>query len=739
VGSPISRYPERVEVLRPRPASGALWQPLVGKETVDLIRTLDLPDESRQRVVEEAAKVLSRCVPPSAAGGRETGLVIGYVQSGKTMSFTTVGALARDNGYQLVVVITGVSVPLLNQSTDRLIKDLRLSTRKDRKWQRFTNPTPDGNDVTNLQNTLADWDDATVHPDERRTVLITVMKNVKHLDNLIAVLEALSLDRRPAIVIDDEADQAGLNTGVRQGRESATYQRLLRIRRALPHHTYLQYTATPQAPLLINLIDVLSPRFTELLTPGPDYVGGRDFFIEAPGLVRTVPESEIPSASNTLHEPPDSLLQALRLFFLGVAAGLIRDQGHGNRSMLVHPSQRTYDHGQYFTWVRAVTERWGATLGLPEGDSDRSELLDEFRDAFNDLQATVADLPTFEELIRRLPRAIRQCRVEEVNTRGGETPAIEWNATYPHILVGGQAMDRGFTVEGLTVTYMPRGIGVGNADNVQQRARFLGYKRQYLGYCRVFLENIARDAYRSYVVHEEDVRARLAAYSATGKPLSEWKREFFLTSQLKPTRKSVLGLDYMRVAFSDEWWNPGVPHDTMEAVEKNREVVSSFVRSLRLSPDKGHADRSEVMRHLVDDDVSLESAFEDLLTRYIVTAPEDSQRFTALLILIRTYLEDNPEATCRVYVMSGGKLRKRGLDEQGRIANLFQGAHPDTRGAIYPGDRKLVRQGALTIQIHQLVIEDEQGGSITGVPTLAVWVPREIAHDLVVQDQPKPD
>lgn len=729
-------YPQLVEILRPKPASDARWQPIVGNETYDLVNSLDVPDASRKRVVEEAVSILSKCTPPSDATGAETGLVIGYVQSGKTMSFTTVATLARDNGYQMVIVITGTSVPLLTQSTERLVKDLRLSTRRDRKWQRFTNPSADGNDVTNIQNSLADWDDETVYADERRTVLITVMKNVAHLDSLIALLSALPLDGRPVIVIDDEADQAGLNTGVRQGRESATYQRLLRLRRALPHHTYLQYTATPQAPLLINLIDVLSPRFTELLTPGPDYVGGRDFFIEAPGLIRTVPESEIPSPSNTLHEPPESLLQALRLFFLGVAAGLIRDQGYGNRSMLVHPSQRTYDHGQYFNWVRAVRERWGATLGLPDSDPDREEFLRELRDAYSDLQSTVPDLPTFDELVRQLKRAIRQTRVEEVNTRAGETPHIDWSAAYPHILVGGQAMDRGFTVEGLTVTYMPRGIGVGNADNIQQRARFLGYKRKYLGYCRVFLENIARDAYQNYVVHEEDVRARLAAHSKTGRSLVDWKREFFLTSQLKPTRRSVLGLDYMRLSFGDEWWNPGAPHDTMEAVEKNREVVKTFLASLDLKPDPGHTERSEVMRHLVDDEVPLNVAFDSLLTQYIVTSPDDSQKLTVLCILIQNYLEDTPDAVCSVYLMSGGKPRKRGLGSDGRIENLFQGAHPDTRGAIYPGDRKIRRSDGLTIQIHQLNIE-EAAGLISDVPTIAVWIPHGMTQDLVVQDQPR--
>jgi len=70
------------------------------------------------------------------------------------------------------------------------------------------------------------------------------------------------------------------------------------------------------------------------------------------------------------------------------------------------------------------------------------------------------------------------------------------------------AMDRGFTVEGLTVTYMPRGKGAGNADTIQQRARFLGYKRGYLGLCRVFLESDVQRAFSVYVNHEEHGHGR---------------------------------------------------------------------------------------------------------------------------------------------------------------------------------------------------------------------------------------
>src|SRR5213080_1567080 len=348
---------ERVQVVRQKDLPGARWQPVVGEETLELLDSLRIPPTSRAHVRDEAVQVLARCVPPASGSGAETGLVVGYVQSGKTMSFTTVAALARDNGYQMVIVITGISVPLLDQSTERLLRDLRLTTRTDRKWQRFTNPSQEGNDRANLLKTLGDWDDKDVPPEERRTVLITVMKNVTYLDKLVGLLNSLPLQGRPAIVIDDEADQAGLNTGVRRGTESATYQRLRRIRAALPHHSYLQYTATPQAPLLINLIDSLSPRFANLLTPGPEYVGGRDFFVESPALVKDIPETEIPTSTNVLHEPPNTLLEALRLFFLGVAAGLVKDHGRGYHSMLVHPSQRREDHLQYVSWVQAITAR----------------------------------------------------------------------------------------------------------------------------------------------------------------------------------------------------------------------------------------------------------------------------------------------------------------------------------------------------------------------------------------------
>ena len=241
--------PEDAELIVPQEElpPGSLWVPLQGAEIQGLLEHLSLDRESKNTLATEAATILGKCIPPQSSAESTTGLVLGYVQSGKTLSFTAVAALARDNGFPMVIVITGIATHLLGQSRGRLEADLRLQTN--RKWRLFLNPRPEQRQT--VADVLADWTEPTLPDHRRQTVLITVLKNGTHLRNLVGLLSKLDLTRMPVLVIDDEADQAGLNTLVSRGRESTTYQRLVALRSSLPHHTYLQYTATPQAPLLI--------------------------------------------------------------------------------------------------------------------------------------------------------------------------------------------------------------------------------------------------------------------------------------------------------------------------------------------------------------------------------------------------------------------------------------------------------------------------------------------------------
>jgi hypothetical protein len=718
---------------------GNLWVPLRGHELRELVEHLELGEESSERLVTEATNILSKCIPPQTAGDSTTGLVLGYVQSGKTLSFTAVAALARDNSYPMVIVITGVSNPLLDQSTQRLEQDLRL--QNNRKWRLFRNPKPE--DRQSIADVLADWRNNRLPDHRRKTVLITVLKNTSTLRKLNRVLQQLDLTAIPVLVIDDEADQAGLNTAVNRGAQSTTYQRLVTLRQNLPHHAYLQYTATPQAPLLINIIDVLSPRFVELLTPGDDYVGGERFFEQLPNLVRIIPPAEVPTRNTPLQDVPASLLVALRLFFLGVAAGFAlgedQQRGRRNRSMLVHPSRETTGHSQFYHWIRQIRQQWVDLLQLPADDLERASFVATFQPEYDDLASTAPDIPPFDKLLEELEYAIRQTEVLEVNARP-QTPQIDWKNAYPWILVGGQAMDRGFTVEGLTVTYMPRDMGVGNADTIEQRARFFGYKRRYLGYCRVFLENGVRDAFRFYVEHERDIRNRLQQHRDIGRPLSEWRRAFFLDTGLSPTRRQVLSLDYRQDTIADDWFWPKVPHGTNELLDANRKTVADFIQQLTWSEAPGDARRTADQVHLVAEDVPLRRVYEELLIPLRLTVERDSQLFTGLLLQIRAYLDEHDNAACSIYQMSKGKSRLRSVNDEDEIPTLFQGAnYADSahKDMVYPGDDRERSAQGVTIQLHTLQVRQKSQGPMIAdnVPTVAVWIPQSMAEDWLVQER----
>ncbi len=740
IDSNIRVSSETIEIVLREPGQMAGWTPYIGDETLQLLDHLKFTENDRETVKREAVAVLARCVPPTLASGSETGLVIGYIQSGKTTSFTTVAALARDNGYRLIIVITGITNNLFKQSNDRLEGDLRFKLRNDRKWQYLANPRARPDIKQQIETALQR---STGFPGvTKQTVLITVMKNRTHLNNLYNLLSNLPLSGVPVLVIDDEADQASLNNLVNKENKSATYRRIVQIRQQLPHHTFLQYTATPQAPLLINIMDMLSPNFVALLIPGPTYTGGKTFFEKDLRLIRPIHINEVPSKEQELMEPPESLLEAMRIFFLGVAAGQKSGEEGKNRSMMVHPSKETEQHANYGYWVRSIQNCWSTTLQLPGADPDRQELIEEFRNVYDDLSKTVENLPTYDDLLLYLPHAVSNTIVTVVNAAGGPTPQPDWRQIYAHIVVGGEVLNRGYTLEGLTVTYMPRSKGVGNADTIQQRARWFGYKAEYLGYCRVYLTDEQREIYRGYVNHEEDMRNQLREHSKTGKSLREWKRVLLLSLDLRPTRHDVLDLEYIRTNYTSDWFEQHAPHDSPEAVEVNRKTVEAFISGVPESsfqPDNGHKMRTEMQKHLVASNVSLDFVYHELLTRFSVTRSGDSFRYDGLLRQLERFLEQYlaEQCTCTIYLMSMGKPRRRSVDGNDEIPTLFQGPHPDKTGAFYPGDRQIRDNKSVTIQIHKLTVLKDMNVIADDVPTIAVSLPKEMSADWIIQTDKK--
>ena len=721
---------------------GVKWQPEIGSEARKLIERTFSGDEGNA-VLDAATKILGRGVTPQDSDQVVTGLVVGYVQSGKTLSFTTVAALARDNGFPFVIVIAGTSTGLLRQSSERLSKDLSVEDRGRRnlQWISYNNPQED--EYVSIQQKLEEWSDADVPRDECPTILITVMKHHSHLRRLSELLRRLDLSQVPTLIIDDEADQASLNTRISQEDESTTYRFLVELRNVIPSHTYLQYTATPQAPLLISIIDSMSPEFVQVLEPGNGYVGGADFFgnsAHARNYVRVIPSHEIPSAEEPLDETPTSLLHALRVFLIGVAAGII--QGHnktGHRSMLVHPSHRTALHGEYCNRIELILNDWKQILNDNDAD-DRDDFENDFREAYADIAQTMPDLPPFNEFLGKLRRALRLTRVKEVNASDGPTPPINWNQAYAWILVGGQAMDRGFTVEGLTVTYMPRGLGVGNADVIQQRGRFFGYKRDYLGFCRIYLAREVLTAFERYVEHEEDIRLSLQEFSNEGRPLRDWKRAFILSPGLKPCRNSVIENRYARLNLAMRWTTIGAFNSPSEVVQENREIVRELNEQLIFTPDTIFPSARKAQQHEVCGGIRLQDLVDSLLAPFRTSNARDAASMTSLYMHLSRALEDNPDETAVVYRMRPRYRPRRRVNNDGRVLELQQGPTrsngDDGQRYSYPGDLKFQAEDQVTVQIHCVeLIDDDDNVVARDVPVLAVWVPKRMGQNLLVQEQ----
>jgi hypothetical protein len=591
-----------------------------------------------------------------------------------------------------------------------------------------------------------------------KTLLLTSLKHHQHVQNLGLVLEQLGGLCEPVLIIDDEADQISLNTRVNQASESPNYKQIFSLRDRVRRHTFLEYTATPQANIFIPLWDWLSPEFCEVLEPGPGYVGGYRIFMDRPlDLVREIGTDDL-NRADALTDRPESLTQALQVFFLGVAQGIKEYEITGtepkpsNRSMMVHPSHKNDSHRVFSDWVRASKSSWSRQL-RDVHDADYLPLKLQFQEAYEDLRRTDRNgsLATFESLMSLLPRAIDETQVREVNSRVDRTDwPREWGSSYAWILVGGQNLDRGFTVEGLSVTYMPRGIGTGQADTIQQRARFFGYKANYEDLCRVYLGADARSAFTAYVRHERSMREFLERHKdRLNDPAIP--REFELDPRLRPTRSQVLTQLPDRVMFGGGWLVQTSPLPHVERCRRNGELVRAFANTFSAAytddvpwvsdPSGLRVDH----RHLVTGAVPLRKVYEDLLTTLVLPEPEEHLQWQAALSMIAISLEENPDLKASIVLMRPESSPFRGLDEDDRIKQVFAGAYPAQPPYAYGGDRE-VRRNDVTLQLHSFDLgqgadaDSSQARQVRQirVPIVALWLGDRTNRPMIRQQQGQP-
>lgn len=585
------------------------------------------------------------------------GLVVGYVQSGKTANFTGVIAKAIDAGYRLIIVMTGTTNLLREQTQRRLDMELvgvenilrgvdldnpealnDVDYQDDRDWydSRFVRhhvrPAEVGQpdihrmtthhfDYQSLRRGISALDfvrrDQTkplsdpenlFHADAR---LVIVKKNSSVLKKLVKDLGGITarLHEVPALIIDDESDQASINTSnpkkwaAGKTERTTINKHIAELLRMLPRGQYVGYTATPFANVFVDpsdAEDIFPKDFLISLERPPGYMGASDFHDTDPSVLlseRTFANSREKAHVRLLEGNDDKadridLQRAIDAFVLSGAIKLYRkDQGVGDfrhHTMLVHEAMKTAVHLEARDEIRRIWEI--------AGYSDLSGSHHRLRALFDaDLlpvtQAIGEGVPspkTFDDLAGYIPEVARLISpngnpVIVVNSdKDIEQDELKFDQHGVwRILVGGNKLARGFTVEGLTVSYYLRKVK--SADALMQMGRWFGFRAGYRDLVRLYVTPDVYDAFESICLDEEDFRKELRRYAQlddNGDPLVTPARipPLVRSRGIRPAAASKMYnavLEQRRTLAKEP--SSGYPALSDKALQHNVEVFSSLL------------------------------------------------------------------------------------------------------------------------------------------------------------------
>lgn len=506
-------------------------------------------------VAEESLRIIGKTTPIGRTEYQCRGLVVGYVQSGKTANFTAVAARAADIGYRLIIVLSGIHDSLRNQTQKRLNKELVCIGSK---WTTLTSETED------FQNPVVanGFDGA-------GTVLVVAKKITPILRRLNQWIRDLDgqLGDIPVLVIDDEADQASINTkGNRRDPSvdddtesdssdpSLTNALIRDILQRIPRATYIAYTATPFANILIDpgAVDCevgtdLFPKDFVVQLPRPDgYTGTEELFgVTSQGrdVMRSVADNDVRALKpkrrkkrdllvvEELQCLPQSLCDAVLVFAVAGAIRLLRKQAGKPHTMLVHVSQMQADQLRIGAAIEQQIKGWR--------DHDRvvpGSLRAMLSSAVNDLGEI--DMPCArDEVLDEAVINLSRIEVVVLNSTTGEQLEYEEKPDRQLIAVGGNRLSRGLTLEGLTIAYFLRTTSM--ADSLLQMARWYGFRSGYDDLIRIWTTEVIAQWFVELALVEESLRDAITAMNRAGRRPDEMAirmrshSELILTSKQK--------------------------------------------------------------------------------------------------------------------------------------------------------------------------------------------------------------
>ncbi len=520
-----------------------------------------LSDTVVEGINEATDDILSLLEDPQRADPWDRrGLVVGHVQSGKTGNYSGLICKAADAGYKIIIVLAGTHNNLRSQTQMRLEESfLGYETTIDRDPGIPIGVAEFGEDLkTNSATTRAENGDFNqgiakhfhgISPEERPWLFV-VKKQKSVLTALLHWIQTRVADsadasdarklvtKLPLLMIDDEADNASVDTGEQMFSEDGTpdeehqpkaINSLIRqVLHAFTRKVYVGYTATPFANIFIHHKgatakegpDLFPRSFIINLAAPSNYIGPARMFgrmtkegrKDALPLYRSIldhyaPESDsgwMPPKHKKTHVPtyngqeiiPPSLEEAVGSFVLACASRDLRGQGDEHSSMLIHVTRyvdvQNHVREQVEKAVRHMRQK--ITRGN-DADNLLAKLRKLWEEDFLPIRDQVAELsppeerppemPSWDQILATLPDVLDDIEVRSIN--GTAKDALDYatrGATLKVIAIGGDKLARGLTLEGLCVSYFVRTTKM--YDTLMQMGRWFGYRPGYLDLCRLY-------------------------------------------------------------------------------------------------------------------------------------------------------------------------------------------------------------------------------------------------------------
>jgi hypothetical protein len=504
-------------------------------------------------------------------------------------------------------------------------------------------------------------------------LLFVIKKHVTVLKNLFEWVSWVAQNQGgtrilnvPLLMIDDECDHSSVDTGLQEfeGEEAdpdyepkAINKGIRKIIRAFGQSVYIGYTATPQANTLIHdegeteeCGEDLFPRSFIFSIPSPDnYVGPVRMFglnsEENPGIINAFVDLEDHAASLRLseeegwmppkhridHRPlyqgnsevPPSLKEAIKVFILSMTIRKLRGQENAHNSMLIHVSH--YVDVQHRVKEQVEAEYENVRDRIQYGDGDGESVMELFHDVWQDKFVDRAndfegyDLPDWQNVAEKIPESLRLIKFKEINGSAGDILDYEHNSEaglpLDAIIIGGNKLSRGLTLEGLTVSYFLRPARY--YDTLMQMGRWFGYREGYLDVCRIYTTANLQNWFHHTSIAAEQIRDDFNTMVASGCTPREFGHRILnhpLMMVTSPTK--------MRHGSQQQVSYEGTPVETLVFNIDNSVVESNF------------AALSEIGATLRSNDLDSESEVEEFRELTWRNVPSD-----LILNFLRAYKE----------------------------------------------------------------------------------------------------